>query len=535
MYHSALPLAPKFSLLRILHANDLLCEGTVLRGTDHWETQQALRVNTRTVPFSLSFSQDGNMLATSTGEAIEVLDVLNGKCLYTLRFDTSASRLNARLAFVATDSMILTGRDDEAELWDLRTGCLIRTYHGFGSNGCFFQAVDMSLDGYYIASGDNQGRLSVWEMATGTLVYTANIGVLVYFLSFSPSNKSLIICSKGAIQHRKFLEDVVVHFDCGPHSFTDFTISDDRSLLVALVTVSVYLYDTQTGSVIWTHSFDSNIGVVSISPGKDTLCLSRTSLFQVTTASSATMILEHGLPPFSLNSSVMTQDGKYVAYHTSNGSGAYIHQLQSSRPKGSSQSESSVDTSFPVEMRATVDGTMGVAMDMQPGLRRMRLCTSDNDVVLTSWKDLLTLWGASVTPNGKFIAILCGSLLEHLIIQFWDLERVFLAFTIYVERQIWNLHTFQFIDDHTFLIVAGSLIDNPRFGFSTFPQDTPCKKSIIVEGGSSWRLDLPLSKSTDRACLINIKVFPKSNFRLEAVAYNSPEPCPRCDSKPLDA
>lgn len=50
LYHTALLLAPRSSLLRIAHGSDLISEGTLLRGSEQWDTRRARAVRINAPP-----------------------------------------------------------------------------------------------------------------------------------------------------------------------------------------------------------------------------------------------------------------------------------------------------------------------------------------------------------------------------------------------------------------------------------------------------------------------------------------------------
>lgn len=83
--------------------------------------------------------------------------------------------------------------DDGFYLWDVDTGKLLRTTRIWGTKSLAF-----SPDGKTIVSGDSNGSIHLWDMNTGTELYTyreAHKGGKVTGLAFSPDGH--ILASSG--------------------------------------------------------------------------------------------------------------------------------------------------------------------------------------------------------------------------------------------------------------------------------------------------------------------------------------------------
>lgn len=545
LYHSALPLAPKHSLLRITHSHDLTSEGTVLRGSDQWDTRRAFRVNASEELHSLTFSDNGTMIATAGDDVIEVFNVLTGKRLYTLKLDSFTGTLNAAAKFVGKDSKILAGRGSSTELWDLRTGCLIDSYSIPGYPISSRQIVDMSLDQSFVASGDSDGYVHVWVIASPSIPnHKLKVGGTVSFISFSSSGTSLFVCSYGIIRCWNFREDRLNQFEC-THKFRDFDISADRSLLAASTFTDpeshIALFDAETGQLIWKHHSDERLRCVSILPNEHALYLLSPSLFYMVdyNSSSVHTVSEHSLPKFDLRSSVTSSDLRYIAHLPPNRGSAFasIHHLQIPQSKGRSFHHPDMKTPQHVQdIYATLDGTMGVA-SCEPS-EQIRVCSIRKDITLMSPELLVFLRSPCFTPNRKFIAITSLSFeRKSTIIQLWDLDQASLAWTIST-RQHSDWDTAQFIDDNTYLLTCTASNELSRFGFSSTRLDAARQKSVSGVVGSLWHLDLPWSASGHRSCLIKTKVSESDGRRfchLEATAYSSPDPCPKLHLNTLES
>lgn len=547
LYHSGLPLAPTSSVLRNANVYDLASEGTLIRGSNHWDTRRALRLGTTGIIYSLAVSHDGDLLAATNNEHIEVFNVLTGKCLYTLKSNSyHDDNINSLIHFISEDSMILVGRGTKVEVWDLQTGCVIHSFHRL-ETGLYndFQSVDMSLDRRYVASGDGAGNIYVWDMASGTLVYNFDTWVGIKFISFSSSSDSLIICSEDIIERKSFLEEVINptsnrdEFEC-LHGFDFFVISTDRSLLAARDSSDrshISLYDTRTGRVIWKHRFDEEALVLSVLPHEHSLRVMTKSAFEIKdyTASptSTRLRLAHGIPKFRLDRTVITWDGNCVAYVDEYLTDTFVRHLQYDQPTGSSGS--SMDKFY---FRATADGAMGVVWHRNT--KEIHVCGAHSDVILTSPARFDFLRHCSLTPNKKFIAIVGRFKKRNLIVQFWDLTQASLAWAVYLREESYFLvEHFQFVDDNTYIISVPPpyTTASTSFGLSELQADKNHIKSVSGVTGSSWDLFLPYSETAQLAYLLETKMTELrglQTYHLDVTGYIAPDPCPHYVAHSLD-
>lgn len=552
VYHSALLLAPRSSLLRQAHARNLKSEGTLIRGCDHWDNLSALRIKTSTPPFTLALSHDGRMLAAGSSTHIEVFTLVTGKSLYMLRPNLCGERFNTPIRFVGDDSMILAGRGSRAEVWDLKTGFCIHSYRCPGPEPWSVgdvQVVDMSPNKHYVACGYQASHICVWEMGSEVLMNQINAGSPIQFISFSPSSDSLFICLNGILQCRELKSDTFDVFK-SQDAFDSISISDDRSLLAACsldmhtLTWYVTLFETATKNRIWRRSSKEEIRVLSVLPSLQELWILSKSSFHVwdsscgrpslfPSASSSGIQLKHDFSNVEMDSSVVTSDGKYIAYINNNRSGAYIHHLQNTRHTENSQPSPDV-----FDIRTTVDGTMGVVWRLS--FNQIRVCSVYNEVILASpdISKLSDYVSASLTPNSKFMAIVGGVGHTDYIVQLWDLDQASLAWEINMGQV--DDCAFHSIDDNTCLITAksGSLLGifyPSNFGFISADGQT-VRTSASGNAGSSWRfLSLEL---TGGAYLINFKASQRAGQRfydLKVTANISSCPPPQYNLSSLDS
>jgi len=97
------------------------------------------------------------------GDAI-LWDAVTGTSLYKLGYS------NIRDAVFSPDgTQVLTASDDEANLWDVETGTLIRTFTGHTLD---VNAVAFFPDGKVVVTGSSDQTARIWNTATGELLQT---------------------------------------------------------------------------------------------------------------------------------------------------------------------------------------------------------------------------------------------------------------------------------------------------------------------------------------------------------------------------
>lgn len=123
---------------------------------------------------SVSFAPDGQTMATSSwlrgdsvvrlwdprnGRPLRSLEVQNGGGVFAVAFSPDGNSLAA----------CLWSGDKKVRVWDVRTGRERHALSGHGHQaGC--TSVAYSPDGKRLATGDNEGRLCIWNMEAGKLI-----------------------------------------------------------------------------------------------------------------------------------------------------------------------------------------------------------------------------------------------------------------------------------------------------------------------------------------------------------------------------
>ena len=115
---------------------------------------------------SIAFSPDGTRFASGTSDlTVHVWDTRTWEILHTLTGHGSSEAVRA-LSFSPDGEILATGGDDTIRLWDVRTGALLWKLEGHVGS---VEAVEFAADGNTLASWSTGGTVLLWDLRLGTM------------------------------------------------------------------------------------------------------------------------------------------------------------------------------------------------------------------------------------------------------------------------------------------------------------------------------------------------------------------------------
>ena len=239
----------------------------------------------------ISFSPDGRTFITfyspqtfgTPGSALEVWDISTGTLRYTLEveggvYSVSFSPDGQTLA-TASRSMVARGWGSvgvwQVSLWDIATGTLRHTLEGHTDR---VVSVSFSGDGQTLVTGSWDKTVRLWDVATGTLRKTLEGHTnWVHTVSFSPDGLTLVSASYGWGAETVRLWDVAT--GTLRHTFEGYTFnvksvsfSPDGLTLVSASDGAVRLWDVATGTLRDVFQHGGRLSV-SLSPDGQILAI----------------------------------------------------------------------------------------------------------------------------------------------------------------------------------------------------------------------------------------------------------------------
>jgi len=113
----------------------------------------------------MAFSPDGRMLASSSGNAIQLWDAVTGKYQLALSGNLNRTVEMTTSVVFSPDGKILASVDTDniIKLWDLSTGLELASLSGTFAE---VLVIEFSPDGNILASGHRDGSVRLWYGAT---------------------------------------------------------------------------------------------------------------------------------------------------------------------------------------------------------------------------------------------------------------------------------------------------------------------------------------------------------------------------------
>ena len=155
-----------------------------LHGTSlaHSDLTKAVFTETFSQILNVAFSPDGNLLAASDiSYEVHLWRIADGKKLLTCK---ASDGWAWSVAFSPNSQLLASSANGTIHLWDVQTGECLQTIRGY-TNRVF--SLAFSPDGGLLASGNEDHQICLWNVATGELVAVlAEHSDEVHAVAFSP-------------------------------------------------------------------------------------------------------------------------------------------------------------------------------------------------------------------------------------------------------------------------------------------------------------------------------------------------------------
>ena len=198
---------------------------------------------------SVSFSPDGNTIASASGNEIRLWDAVSGNTIHILTGHTGGVE---DVSFSTDGNTIASGNGDNTiRLWDVASGALIRTLTGHTWS---VLSVSFSPDGNTIASGSRYGTILLWDVASGTLIRTLTGHTWsVSNVLFSPDGNKIASTSSNQFLLREVDTGERIHTLTG-HEFgiRSVSFSPDGNTIASAGGNEIRLWDVASGNTIRT-------------------------------------------------------------------------------------------------------------------------------------------------------------------------------------------------------------------------------------------------------------------------------------------
>lgn len=229
----------------------------------------------------VTFSPDGTWLATAGGlddRRVRVWDATNGQLRFSVLTDHSGVSSVAIapgggwFATVGTDYTIKGRWDDTIQLWDAETGEQITT---LGGESLKVLCVAVSPDETWLAAGDRDGSIRIWDLADMGQTSTRTWGIALFppvvlspdatWLAGTKDNQHIIrVCEilSGSIRHAISRPQLNV---------SRMAVAPDGAWFATAWDTKIWIWSPDTGKCIFWHSCEDfgSVQEMAASPSGD--------------------------------------------------------------------------------------------------------------------------------------------------------------------------------------------------------------------------------------------------------------------------
>ncbi len=257
---------------------------------------------------SIAISPDGNTVASTNNDTIQLWSLTTGQAISTLFGHTN--RVNA-IAINPNGKILASGSDDNTvKLWNLNNGQELRTLSG---HRAAITTLAINPDGQILASGSDDRTIKLWNLATREEIRTIRGHTAIRTVAFSPDGK---ILAAGSFEGIK-LWNLETGSEIGTFAggeITTIAFSPDGKYLVSGSNNSIKIWNIKTGEQI--HNLEGHISdITHVAFSPDGMILASSSrdrtikLWDYTTAKNIRTLAKH---VDSVETFAFSLDGKTI-------------------------------------------------------------------------------------------------------------------------------------------------------------------------------------------------------------------------------
>lgn len=213
--------------------------------------------------WSVAFSLDSRILASSANRTINLWDVQTGECLQTLPGYTS--RIFS-LSFSPDNCLLASGSEDKlVRIWNWQTGQLLKTLSGHTDE---VRSVAFAPSSQLLASGSYDRTVRLWNTTTGECLHTlTGHNCWVWSVAFSPDSNTLASSSSDKTIRLWDLSGKCKSVLTHSHALRTLAFSFDSQVLASGSDDStIKIWNLNTGECKLLQGHNSWISSIAFSP-----------------------------------------------------------------------------------------------------------------------------------------------------------------------------------------------------------------------------------------------------------------------------